>query len=96
MMDAVARFNLFEAIFWFVMSLVLLLCGVYREVIVAGQKKIFIFLSVTLLLFGITDLIEMKTGHWSRPPWLLLLNGVCIVAIFIGIVIIYMRKRANK
>jgi succinate-acetate transporter protein len=92
MMDAVARFNLFEAIVWFLMSLFFLLSA-YRKKIVAGQKKIFVFLSVIFVIFGISDLIEMRTGHWSKPLWLLLLKIGCVIGIFIGIAIIYMRKK---
>lgn len=90
-MDILARFNLCEAIFWFVVSLILLLFGVYREKNIIGQKKIFLFLSIILVLFGISDLIEIKTGAWWRPAWLLLFKAICVIGIIISVV--FLRKK---
>ena len=32
-------------------------------------------------LFGISDLVEMQTGGWWKPWWLLLLKGLCVLGI---------------
>jgi len=83
-MDIVARFNLYEAILWFVIAIIFLGFGVYKKNIFA-QKKTFLFLSVILALFGISDLIEMKTGTWWKPAWLLVMKAFCITSIVVGL-----------
>ena len=35
----------------------------------------------SFLLFGISDFIEIGTGSWFRPLWLLLWKGVCVITI---------------
>jgi len=40
-----------------------------------------ILLSVSFLAFGISDLIELSTGAWWRPPGLLVFKGVCLLGI---------------
>lgn len=39
--------------------------------------------SVWLFLFGVSDVIEIQTGAWWRPWWLLVLKGVCLTGLFV-------------
>jgi len=94
-MDIVAKFNLYEAILWFVISIIFLGFGVYKKNIVA-QKKTFLFLSVIFVLFGISDLIEMKTGAWWKPTWLLAMKAFCITSIAIGVFFLYKKARPSQ
>jgi len=73
-------FNFFEAGLWFLMALFLSGWALSGRA-AAGQKKVSLLLSGILVLFGITDLIEMRTGAWWEPAWLLVLNAVCVVGI---------------
>ena len=95
-MDIAAGFNFFEAILWFSLAAFILIFGVLRGKIVVGQRKTFLFLSAVLLLFGISDLIEMKTGAWWSPIWLLLYKGVCIIGIIIGFGFLYKNRSKRK
>ena len=38
-------------------------------------------MAIFFVLFGISDIIEIQTGAWWRPPGLLMLKGVCLVGL---------------
>ncbi len=38
--------------------------------------------AVGFALFAVSDLIEVHTGAWWRPPGLLVLKAACVVALF--------------
>ena len=45
-------------------------------------------LAAALVMFGLSDVVEVRTGAWYRPWWLLVWKGVClvtIVAVLVGI-----------
>ena len=47
---------------------------------------------ITFLIFGITDVIEVQTGHWARPWWLFVLKAMCVVSM-IYLLIEYQRSK---
>ena len=67
--------NLIEGIFWsgvgFCFALSLLAPSVRPDKAVAA---------VTFILFGVSDFIEMRTGAWWTPWWLLAWKAACVVA----------------
>jgi len=34
-----------------------------------------------LLAFGVSDLVEIRTGHWARPWWLFAWKAACVAAL---------------
>lgn len=68
--------NRIEAGLWIIVALI---------VLVALRRRLawrwLALLVITLVAFGISDLVETRTGAWYRPWWLLVWKGVC-VAIF--------------
>ena len=47
----------------------------------------------TLFLFGVSDIVEVYTGAWWKPFWLLLWKGLCII-VLVACIIYYWRKKA--
>ena len=43
-------------------------------------------LAIALFLFGGSDLVEVQTGAWYRPWWLLAWKGACLAAIAVVLV----------
>lgn len=44
-------------------------------------------LAGSLVMFGLSDVVEVRTGAWYQPWWLLVWKGVClatIVAVLVG------------
>jgi hypothetical protein len=37
--------------------------------------------AATLIAFGVSDVIEIQTGAWWRPWWLLVWKGLCIAVL---------------
>ncbi len=73
--------NRFEAGFWFVVALVLLIKAFQAT---GRLRRILLILSATFVVLGTSDLIEAQTGAWWRPLWLLFMKGGCLVVLFFG------------
>lgn len=84
-MNYLQWFNLFEAVLWFAMAAAIPFIKFADTkpdqsssfVLTPGQR---LGLSLTLILFGTSDLIEIKSGSWWSPWWLLLLKTGCILS----------------
>jgi hypothetical protein len=37
--------------------------------------------AILFLLFGLSDVVEVQTGAWWRPWWLLLWKGGCVIGL---------------
>ncbi len=77
-MDPVDTFNIFEAGLWAVFGL---LTAVFGGRVRGMTPKLQALLSVSLLAFGSSDLIELSTGAWWRPPGLLVFKALCLLGI---------------
>jgi hypothetical protein len=71
--------NLIEAMIWFAIAIVVF----SRSLRSSSLKRLKRVVSANFFLFGLTDLVEMKTGAWWRPPWLLVLKAVCVASFVI-------------
>lgn len=78
-----AIFNLFEAALWFAISAVFFFRGMVR----AGGKtpesralrRELFLLAAAFAAFGVSDIIESRTGAWWEPWWLLALKTACVL-----------------
>ena len=66
--------NYLEACLW-------ALIGVVVLVRAKGSRKKTLVGAVFFLLFGMSDIVEARTGAWFRPWWLLLWKGGCLAGI---------------
>ena len=66
------------------MSIAVVLCikSIKAEI---GLREVYLGLSAAFLAFGISDLIESRTGSWWAPPWLPLLKLSCILVFVFGL-----------
>jgi hypothetical protein len=73
--------NLIEALLWISIALVL-----FRQAWQsAGRLRlVFALLSLSFVVFAITDVVESETGAWWRPLWLLALKSACVAGILAG------------
>jgi hypothetical protein len=89
-MDLVKTFNALEAGLWMTFALITALLGGR----VRGMTpRLRILLAVSFLAFGISDLIEISTGAWWRPPGLLAYKGVCLLGIGGGCLLLWRKRR---
>ena len=71
-----ARFNFAEGCFWLIMAIVVPLR--FSTELNGRQKLAAVF---SFVGFGISDFVEITTGVWWRPWWLLALKAICLLTI---------------
>lgn len=82
-MGPVGVFNAVEAVWWMVLSVVVLSVVVLS----AGRLRPEPFrglhqpIAGCLFLFGLTDVAEIRTGAWWTPVWLAILNVLCVAGL---------------
>ena len=52
--------------------------------------------AATLTLFGLSDIVEIQTGAWWQPWWLLVWKGACISGLVLLLWIWYSNHTANE
>jgi hypothetical protein len=73
-----AIFNGCEAALW--LSLAVFVTARYHRAPV-GLWRVARVMGVLFVLFGVSDVIEIQTGAWWRPPGLLILKGGCLIGL---------------
>lgn len=71
--------NLAEAVLWGAIGAGFLWQAIRTET--SRTRTRCLFAAATFLVFGLTDVIEITTGAWWRPWWLLLMKAVCVIAL---------------
>jgi hypothetical protein len=83
--------NLIEAAFWIAIGLAFLVTAFRRPPLIRNRC---LFAAATFVLFGVSDLVEARTGAWWRPWWLLAWKATCIAAMLA--LLIDHRRRAAR
>jgi hypothetical protein len=81
--------NLIEAAIWFAISCALGVKAFHAE---KELRKVYVLLGSAFLAFGISDLVESRSGAWWRPLWLFALKAGCVAALLLGFARYYRRK----
>ncbi len=81
--------NLIEAALWCVIGGVVLLHAMLKR-----GRLYSVIAGVTFLLFGLSDVVETRTGAWWRPWWLLAWKGACL-AVFLALVLCHFARRRH-
>ena len=79
--------NYAEAGLWILMGIGFGVQGLRSAV---GRRRN-LLLSITLIAFGVSDIVEAGTGAWWRPWWLLAWKGVCVVML-LGVLLSHIRR----
>jgi hypothetical protein len=74
----VEAYNAFEAGLW---TLIAVAVAIRYRHAVAGLRRAAPITSGLLVLFAISDVIEMYTGAWWKPPALLFFKGFCLIGL---------------
>jgi hypothetical protein len=73
-------FNLGEGILWITIGTALLISVTFYH---ARWLRLRIVAALAFVLFGISDFIEMQTGSWWKPIWLLAIKACCVISLAI-------------
>ena len=91
-MSVVDGINAFEVVWWLVCGAVVGVKSLRAEPPHRGRG---LLSAVTLVLFGLSDVVELQTGAWWRPWWLLVWKALCI-AILVTSAVIHFRSRVVR
>ena len=80
-MDLERDGNLLEAGVWFFLAFGLFVYAFGRE---RSLRPTLWMLAVTLAIFGVSDLVEARTGAWWKPWWLFVWKAACVAGLFFG------------
>jgi len=80
-------FNTFEAGAWFLFSGIFVVCTVKAK---NERRWLSGVASAAFFVFGVSDIIESRTGAWWTPWWLLTVKALCVL-VFIYLHLTYRR-----
>lgn len=83
-MTAAQWFNLGEAILWFCVSVGFVFRAFAMAVAPENKSRprmLLLAVALIFLAFGASDLVEIQTGAWWHPWWLLVWKGSCIAGL---------------
>ncbi|MCK5594700.1 hypothetical protein KAI19_00810 [bacterium] len=75
--------NYIEAILWALIAITVLIRSRKSP---KQLKQIAVQTSIAFFSFAVSDLIEVQTGAWWRPWWLLLLKIICVIALCLNFI----------
>jgi len=84
-------FNLLEGLFWVGLGIISLILWFH---IPNKYKRLSLFALTVFVLFGISDFIEIRTGMFWSPWWLLVMNVVSVLGLIV-LPIWYIRLRIH-
>lgn len=83
-------YNAVEALLWFCLAGLVAVVGPRT----AGfTRRTVVAMSVLLVAFGISDIVELRTGAWWRPPGLLVFKAVCLIGLVACVYDVYARRK---
>lgn len=89
--EELALFNAGEAVWWFLTAAFV---AIYWRHWRGLTPRLRDALVVFLIAFGISDLIEIRTGAWWMPVSLLVFKGVCLIGLIgCGAILLWRRRR---
>lgn len=84
--------NYIEAVFWIIVAMGFAITAFQRTGVIRQRCWIG---AVVFFLFGLSDVVEVQTGAWYRPWWLLAWKGLCLLVIFY-LLAMYIRARRSQ
>ena len=84
--------NRIEAGLWIGISVILLVAQSHLR---GMERKDALIAACGFAVFGISDLVEARTGAWWRPWWLLVWKGLCVVLLLV-LLIRHTRRRKRR
>lgn len=67
--------NAIEAVVWWILGICMLLAAYYKP----QFRQQSLTVAAGLIAFGCSDIVEISTGAWWRPWWLLVWKAACVI-----------------
>jgi hypothetical protein len=85
--------NYYEAALWAAIAVGAAVLALIRAGHVRRRCAV---LAVTLAAFGVSDVVETRTGAWWRPWWLLAWKAACVAVLVALLAEHYSRRRTSS
>ena len=72
--------NYLEAGLWCLIGLGFVACALRSK---GRESRRCVLAAVAFLLFGASDLVEVQTGAWWHPWWLLVWKALCVASLLV-------------
>lgn len=69
--------------------------GIGGAVLLKRRDRIGLLIAAALLIFGLSDIVETRTGAWYRPWWLLGVKVACVMTIA-GLMLLLLRRGRDR
>lgn len=89
-----AGLNSVEAALWLIIGLLLALGA--KKIAVNNSKRDVFVLSVLFVAFGISDVVEVHSGAWWKPWWLLAWKTLNAIGLIYFAGKLYIAERASR
>ncbi len=88
----VAAFNFCEAMLWISVGVTF---GVlhHRR---GGLSRLRFAIAVLFVTFGLSDLVEIRTGSWYDPPWMFAWKALNCAALFVALFLLATRTTSRS
>lgn len=81
--------NYIEAVIWFIFAGAFAVSAIKNNRLIRLHR---IIATLTFLLFGLSDIIEVKTGAWWHPWWLFVWKSLCVLSM-LCLLILHLKMR---
>jgi hypothetical protein len=85
--------NYVEAALWAIIGLEFLRRTCKRT---TQSRRLTLCGAAAFILFGLSDVVEVRTGAWWHPWWLLIWKGACLVCFVLLLIAYQVRRRGNR
>ncbi len=72
--------NTIEAGLWIAIGLAFLAAATLRR---GPARRLCAASAIVFVLFGVSDIVEARTGAWWRPWWLFAWKALCVLAMLV-------------
>lgn len=98
-LDLAVLINACEVLIWMGLAVVVTLRPLFPPVQPTqslNEARLRRWMAFALVLFGLSDAVEIWSGAWWRPWWLLVWKAACVFAICAIGSVLYLRSRENN
>lgn len=94
--DLAVLINACEVLIWVGLAVVVALRPLFPPVQPAqllNEARLRRWMAIALVLFGLSDAVEIWSGAWWRPWWLLAWKAACVITVSVIGSVLYLRSR---
>jgi hypothetical protein len=73
-------YNWAEVVLW---GAIAIACLIRALTYTGTKRRLLAIAAVSFAIFAVTDVLEVESGAWWEPPWLLALKAACVATLLL-------------